>query len=649
MNTIIEQTFGHETVRIEPWGPDAVRVRATVNAGFKEWPGALLPPSPVTAVRVQRHGTTTVLENGRLRVELGASGALRFVRADSGAVLLEEPVAHGPHPGGRQYRAVGGELHRLEVRFLAKTDERFYGLGQHRNGRLNQKGCVIDLVQRNTEVAIPFVVSSAGYGFLWHHPGVGRVELGHHGTRWLAEGAAQVDYWVTVGDRPAEILRRYAEATGFPPLLPEWATGFWQSKLRYRSQAELLGVAREYRRRELPLSVIVIDFFHWPMMGDLQFDARHWPDPAAMVRELASLGVKVMVSVWPSFNPASRNFAEFRDRGWLVRTERGGSGLFPFFDVAPDGPVTMHYYDPSHPEARRRFWELCREGYRRHGIEVFWLDACEPEIVPVHHDNLRFHQGPGVEVAGLYPWWHQQAFGDGLRAEGVSEPVLLCRSAWAGSQRFGAAVWSGDIPSTFAELAIQVRAGLNMAMSGIPWWTTDIGGFYGGDPSSEEFRELIVRWFQYGVFCPLCRLHGVREPVPSHRDSGAPNEVWSFGERAYAILREWLGLRERLRPYLHEQMRVAHRTGLSVMRPVFVDFADDKTAWEMEDEFLFGPDILVAPVTERGARRRWVYLPAGADWTEAWSGHRHAGGQTIEAAAPLERIPVFMKGDAKLP
>lgn len=636
----------HEMLRIEPWGEDSVRVRATLNPGFKELPGALLP-QPAAEPKIEVGPDRATLRTGKLLVELGKDGRLRFLRADTGAVLLEEPSVEVVQPTGREFKSRGGDLFKIEARFLACDGERFYGLGQHRHGRLDQKGCVVDLAQRNCEVAIPFLVSSRGYGFLWHHPGIGRVELGHTATRWVAEAGAQVDYWVTAGDTPAAIMARYADATGHAPDLPEWASGFWQCKLRYKSQAELLAVAHEHRRRGLPLSVIVIDFFHWPMMGDLCLDPKDWPDPSGMVRELEGMGVKVMISVWPSFNGNSRNFAEFRDRGYLLRTERGVPALFPFFDTQPDGLVYTHYYDPSNPAARQRFWELARDNYLKHGIKVFWLDACEPEMVPIDYDHLRFHAGNGLEVACLYPFLHEQAFYEGMNAAGEQEVLFLCRSAWAGSQRFGAAVWSGDIKSTFEVLAGQVRAGLNMAMSGIPWWTTDIGGFHSGDPRTPYFRELIVRWFQYGVFCPLFRLHGVRQPVGSHRDGGADNEVWTFGEEAYGVIREVMFLRERLRPYVMEQMQRSSREGAPPMRPLFFDFPNDERCWSVEDAFMFGPDLLVAPVLRQGERAREVYLPVGTDWIDAWTGERHEGGRDLHAPAPLARIPVFVRAGAE--
>jgi alpha-D-xyloside xylohydrolase len=510
---------------------------------------------------------------------------------------------------------------------------------------LDQKGAVIDLIQRNTEVSIPFILSDRGYGLLWNMPGVGRVELSTNRTRWVADGAHQLDYWVTTGSTPAEIVGRYSKATGLPPVMPEWATGFWQSKLRYRSQDELLEVAREYHRRGLPLSVIVVDYFHWTRQGEWKFDTAEWPDPQAMVDELRALGVEVMVSVWPTVNPNSANYSEMDARGFLVRSQRGLPLHLPFWDKGTDGHAFVRFYDATSPGARQFLWDKIVEGYSGYGIRLFWLDACEPEVRPECPDNLVYHLGQGTEVHNVYPREHARGFADGLRARGEDKPLVLCRSAWAGSQRYGAAVWSGDTDSTFEALAAQVPAGLNIGISGIPWWTTDIGGFKGGDPSSPYFRELVVRWFQFSVFCPLFRLHGVREPGPlvGSGQTGAPNEVWSFGDEAYEIIRDQLALRERLRPYVMDQMVTASATGLPPMRAMFLEFPDEPTAWELADQFMFGPDVLVAPVTAAGARERSVYLPTGASWLDAWTGEALNRTGWVTAPAPLERIPVFLR------
>jgi alpha-D-xyloside xylohydrolase len=362
----------HETVRIEPWGPDSLRVRATVAAEvLEDLPGGLLDPISAKA-QIEIGEERAVIRNGAIAaqvrpggdgVEAGIQAAIRFFNNTTGTELLAESPSHFPRPPARQFMPVGGDLFHVQARFKAYDDERIYGLGQHQHGLLDQKGAVIDLVQYNSEVCIPFLLSSRGYGFLWNNPAVGRVELGQAQTRWIAEATPQMDYWITASDTLAEIMSHYADATGHVPLLPEWAAGFWQCKLRYRTQEELLSVAREHKRRGLPLSVIVVDFFHWTMQGEWQFDPQCWPDPAGMVRELEEMGIRVMVSIWPTVNPASANFDEMQRRGLLLRTERGVPAIMLFTDTGFEGPVYMHYYDPTHPEARRFIWERVREGY----------------------------------------------------------------------------------------------------------------------------------------------------------------------------------------------------------------------------------------------------------------------------------------------
>jgi alpha-D-xyloside xylohydrolase len=325
-----------------------------------------------------------------------------------------------------------------------------------------------------------------------------------------------------------------------------------------------------------------------------------------------------------------------------------------FTDTNATGSVFLHLLDSTHPEARKFLWSKLRENYVRHGIKVFWLDAIEPELAVYDHDNVRYHAGNGLEVGCIYPLMQQRAIYEGMKSAGEREIITLGRAGFAGSQRFGAAIWSGDIHSTWEDLQQQVRAGLNIAMSGIPWWTTDIGGFFGGEIDTPYFQELIVRWFQYGAFCPLFRLHGWRNSSLTHPETsdptrGGPNEVWAFGERAYGIIREILFLRERLRPYIMQQMKLASMKGTPPMRPLFFDFAGDKNCAEVDDQFLFGPDLLVAPVLQSKVSKRKVYLPAGATWTDAWTGKKFKGGQTITADTPLEKIPLYLKNGRKLP
>jgi alpha-D-xyloside xylohydrolase len=522
-------------------------------------------------------------------------------------------------------------------------------MGQYQQPYFNLKGVDLELAQRNSQASVPFAVSSLGYGFLWNNPAVGRVTFGKNITTWHAVSSKQLDYWITAGDNPAEIEEAYANVTGKVPMMPEYGLGFWQCKLRYQTQEELLSIAREYKKRNLPIDVIVIDYFHWPVQGDWKFDLTYWPDPDAMIAELKEMGIELMVSIWPTVDYRSENFQEMKENGYLIRTDRG------FRIVMPFQGNTVHY-DATNPEARDYVWNKAKQNYYDKGIKLFWLDEAEPEYSAYDFDNYRYHLGPNVQIGNIYPKMYAKTFFDGMKAAGQENIVNLLRCAWAGSQKYGALVWSGDIHSSFFSLRNQLAAGLNMGMAGIPWFTTDIGGFHGGNPDEPEFRELLVRWFQYGAFCPVMRLHGERQPMkPQYGTtggatclSGADNEVWSFGEEAYEICKEYLQIRENMRDYTRNLMKEAHEKGTPVMRTLFYEFPQDTHAWEVEDEFLFGGDVLVAPILYENQRQREVYLPAGVQWKNIWTGKIYEGGQSISVDAPIEQIPLFTKEGSKV-
>ena len=340
---------------------------------------------------------------------------------------------------------------------------------------------------------------------------------------------------------------------------------------------------------------------------------------------------------------------EMKEKGYLIRTDRG-------FRIVMDFQGNTVHYDATNPAAREYVWQKAKKNYYDKGIKVFWLDEAEPEYSVYDFDNYRYHMGPNVQVGNIYPALYAKTFFDGMKAEGQENIINLLRCAWAGSQKYGALVWSGDIHSSFSSLRNQLAAGLNMGLAGIPWWTTDIGGFHGGDPKDPKFQELLVRWFEYGTFCPVMRLHGYREPLkePMGKEggaacvSGADNEVWSFGEEAYEICKKYLALRESMKPYITELMEAAHEKGTPVMRPLFYDFPKDSKCWEIEDQYMFGPDVLVAPVTYADMRKRTIYLPEGSQWTNFDTEEIYEGGQVIEVDAPLSQIPVFTRNGRKL-
>ncbi len=664
--------FYGEHLRIEPWGRDALRVRARPGLSVVEpHVSALLPPAAPPPPRIETGPRQARIVNGRIAAEVTLTArhgadvpvepVIRFLRADSGAELLAETRPHFAGPGPRAFTPLASASFRLDASFRAYDGERLMGLGQPQHGRMDLKGTVNALVQQNTVAVVPFVISSRGYGFLWNNPAVGRVEFAANLTRWRAEATPGLDYWITAGDGAQQILSSYLDATGRPPVMPDWATGFWQCKLRYRTQAELLDVAREYRRRGLPLSCIVIDFFHWTRQGEWAFDPADWPDPEGLVAELRAMGIETMVSIWPTVGANARHWREMREKGYLLRAERGVPVLNQFPDKDPFGLHFLTYYDAFHPEARDFHWNLVRQNYLARGFRNFWLDSCEPETRPAQAEHVRTCLGNGAEMLSAYPKLHADRYAEGLRAEGIDDAVLLARSTWAGGQRAPVILWSGDVWSTWEDFRAQIAAGCHAAMSGLGWWTTDIGGFYDGHGADPAFRELLIRWFEFGVFSPVCRLHGFRVPegVPPpgpgqpvdyggdlfrlFTDTGGANEVWSFGDEVLAVATRLLALRERLRPYVSALMRAWSERGQPPMQPVAFAHPEDPAA-ATPHQYLFGPDMLVAPVVEPGAATRRAHLPAG-DWEHAFTG-AVLGGGWHEVPAPYGAPPVFLRAAA---
>lgn len=650
--------YDAEKLWIEPWGKNSFRVRSTKMAEMPQEDWALSEPVEecVTDIIIMEKLATIV--NGKIKATISNYGRMTFYNQKE-EVLLDEYIRnrldlHADYCSAlgieaREFKPIPGGDYEISMRFVSNPNEKIYGMGQYQQPYLDLKGVDLELAQRNSQASVPFALSSLGYGFLWNNPAVGRVTFGKNITTWYAVSSKILDYWITAGDDPAEIEEAYACATGKVPMMPEYGLGFWQCKLRYQTQEELLSIAREYKKRNLPIDVIVIDYFHWPTQGDWKFDLTYWPDPDAMIAELKEMGIELMVSIWPTVDYRSENFQEMKENGYLIRTDRG------FRIVMPFQGNTVHY-DATNPEARDYVWNKAKQNYYDKGIKLFWLDEAEPEYSAYDFDNYRYHLGPNVQIGNLYPKMYAKTFYDGMKAAGQENIVNLLRCAWAGSQKYGALVWSGDIHSSFFSLRNQLAAGLNMGMAGIPWFTTDIGGFHGGNPDDPEFRELLIRWFQYGTFCPVMRLHGERQPMkPQYGTtggatclSGADNEVWSFGEEAYEICKEYLQIRENMREYTRSLMMEAHEKGTPVMRTLFYEFPRDSYAWEVEDEFLFGSDVLVAPVLYENQRQRKVYLPAGVQWKHVWTGETYTGGQTISIEAPIEQIPLFLKEGSKV-
>src|SRR5664279_2945702 len=593
-----------------------------------EWPAV-----PFTVA--EDANQNTIIATKRLRIVAEHDSAALVFEDNAGNLLVRE--AASPRP--RELTPIAGDAEksfRADAYFDLTQDEAIYGLGQHQTGLLNQRGTDLLLMQDNTNISIPFLLSSRGYGLLWNSASLGHYENHFQPKLALrADADDAVDYYFIYGPEFDRIIAAYRTLTGPAPMLPRWAYGFWQSRLQYNSQQEMLDVAEKYRELKIPLDNLVLDFGWMVRMGSHQFTA-DFPDPAAMFRKLHEMHVHTMISVWPLYTPPSANFDEMSGNNYFVT---GGRTQLPSYYPG------SRLFDSFNADARKTFWRQMKTDLYDKGVEAWWLDSSEPldfygeeqgPMLEGAHTGLGF----GTRYANIYSLMETEAVYEGQRATRDKQRVfILTRSAFLGQQRNAAAAWSGDIAPDFATLRRQIPAGLNYSMSGLPYWTTDIGGFQGGDPNDPAYQEVFVRWFQYGTFCPIFRTHGARKA----------NELWSYGPLAEEILTRYDKLRYRLLPYIYSLAWKVSSDGYTPMRALVMDFAADRKVLDIADEFMFGPAILVNPVTHAGATSRSVYLPAGASWYEFWTGASLKGGQAVVAAAPLETMPLYVRAGSIVP
>ncbi len=623
---------GSETVTITVHGPDVIHVVAC--------PGAPKGASPATPwiiaagepqrPEVVRTADKTTLRTSKLSVEIDLkNGLLRFLDPDGKALLQEsERVPRRYTPA----EVNGEKLYRVDQRFFPDALEGIYGLGQHQSGVFDQRGTVVELAQANTNVSIPLFVSTLGYGLLWNTAAKSWFDNRFPTELKLtAEAADAIDYYVIYGPSIDGIIQIYRGMTGAAPLFGRWAYGFIQSKDRYRSAKDLLDIAAEYREQKVPLDLMVQDWFWWKRQGDPQYADEYlkpWPDVPAALRKLHKENVHAMISVWAKFDTKSQNYSEMKRLGFIV----------PGTDI----------YDATNPAARDYYWKHLMGVKFAEGWDAFWLDSSEQEIWHGQSaavlDHLQLSIGNGARYTNVFPLMHTGGVHDHWRRTTDRKRVfILTRSAFLGQQRNATTVWSGDVIGSWMTFRRQITAGLNFQMSGLPYWTTDIAGYgwpYERDTNDPDYQELYVRWFQYGVFCPILRTHG-------HRTNDT-NELFAYGAKT-PILIAFDKLRYRLLPYIYSLAWRVTNDSYTMQRGLPMDWPSDRRVRDIGDQFMFGPAFLVAPVTEPGATQRSVYLPQATAWYDFWSGKRLSAGQTVEAPAPLERIPLYVRAGSIVP
>jgi alpha-D-xyloside xylohydrolase len=516
------------------------------------------------------------------------------------------------------------------------STEALYGLGQHQSGVWNYRGESVELSQDNTSIAVPLMVSSIGYGLFWNNPSRSRFNNRfEHALYISSEVADTIDYYFLYGPELDKVIAGYRELTGAAPMFGKWAYGFWQCKNRYKSQAELLGTAQKYRDLKIPIDNIVQDWFWWNRKGEHVFN-QNYPDPKGMIDQLHRKNFHLMISVWPFFEPGSTAYQTMDKNGWFIDKT--------VVAKPPYHKAEMAVYDPSNPEARKYYWKLMDDGLFKLGVDAWWLDTTEPETEG-REENIQLNHklaiGSGNRYVNLFPLMTTTAVYEGQRSASDQKRVfILSRSAFAGSQRNAVTVWSGDINSDWITFQRQVPAGLNFELSGLPYWTTDIGGFVSGNPDDPAYRELFVRWLEFGSFSPIFRVHGTR--------NNDQNELWSYGPDAQKISTSYDRLRYRLMPYIYSMAWMVTSAAYTPMRALAMDFPADPRALNVGDQFMFGPAMLVSPVIEPDATTRRMYLPQ-TTWYDFWTGQKQDGGRTITAPAPLDRIPLYVRAGSIIP
>ncbi|MDD4426195.1 MAG: glycoside hydrolase family 31 protein [Mariniphaga sp.] len=619
-----------QKLAIDFYSPQVVKIAVSISDSALNAPSVIVDETACNSVDF-------AIAHKKNRIELTSDSLLIAVDASSGDInfytpdnsLILSTTGSDFIPFETEY--AGNQNHIIQ-HFNWTYDEALFGMGQHRHGELNIRNQEIELVQENVKVSVPFLLSSKGYGLLWDN--YSRTifnDVGDSSYIWSDIGD-KIQYFFIQGNTFDEIIAQNRQLTGIAPLMPRWALGYMQSRNRYRSEDELMGVVQKQRALRIPVDVIILDYYHWgdQGFGSFVFDKKDFPAPEKMIQTLhEKYHCKLLVSAWPSITPGIKNWKLFHDKGYLL-------DVMAAFD--------SQVYDAYNPQAGQLYYELLKKSYLDLGVDGWWFDATEPEDWTALIRS-KCHLGPAAKYLNAYSYFSMKNVYENQIKDSSKRIFILTRSGFSGQQKFGTTVWSGDIETSFAELKKQIPAGLNLCMSGLPYWTTDIGGYKGGNPANPAYRELFIRWFQYGTFCPVFRAHGRRFPG----DRTGPNEMWSYGTESQEILTDFINLRYQLLPYIYSLSAQVTFDGYTIMRGLPFDFLNDPKVYSITDQFMFGHELLVCPVTDPGAVNRIVYLPKENHWFDFWTGKRYEGGQEIMADAPVDILPLFVKAGSIIP
>jgi alpha-D-xyloside xylohydrolase len=647
-------------IEIQFYSPSTVRIlKWPEGKSFTKKSLSIIKTPEKTDITIRRAGNILSMKSSNMFVTLDLkSGKISFASLSS--QLLSEKE------GGvsfTDFDDAGAKTYTVYQAYTLDKDDAIYGLGQQQQGKMIQRNIKLNMIQGNTDDYIPFFLSVKGYGLFWDNYSPTLFEDDTESTSFKSDVGDCIDYYFMYAGNADGVIARMRDLTGQVPMFPLWTFGYWQSKERYKSQDELVDVVKKYRELDVPLDGIIQDWQYWGnnyLWNAMEFLNSDFYNPKKMIDDVHNLNAHMIISIWNSFGPQTKQYKELEKIGALMDFQtwpQSGSDKWP---PIMDYPSGVRVYDPYNPEARDIYWKYLNNGIFSLGIDGWWMDSSEPDHMqfkPSDFDNKTYlgsfrkvrNAFPLMTVEGVYQ--HQRAVTSDKRV------FILTRSAFAGQQRYGANTWSGDVTSSWDALRNQISAGLNMSLSGIPYWNSDIGGFFLSrfrkKLDDAEYRELYTRWIQFGAFCPMMRSHG----------TDAPREIYQFGkkgDRVYDAIEKAINLRYSLLPYIYSISWDVTANQSTMMRALVMDFPMDKQALDINDQYMFGKSILVCPVTDpmyskdteedfTTIKSRELNLPQGADWIDFWTGDKYTGGQKVKKETPIDIIPLFVKAGSILP
>jgi len=661
----IKSSIDSLEIEIQFYNPSTVRVlKSPQGRTYTKKSLSVVEMPQITTFSVEQSGDELVLKSKIIRVNLNLrSGAIVFSNLQGNPLLREKE--HGV--AFTDFNDAGNKTYSVHQSFVLDKDESIYGLGQQQEGKMVQRNLTLHMIQGNTDDYVPFFVSVKGYGLFWDNYSPTVFKDTPDSTSFTSDVGDCIDYYVMFGGNADGVVAQMRDLTGQVPMLPFWTFGYFQCKERYKSQDELVGVVRKYRELGVPLDGIIQDWQYWGnnyLWNAMEFLNAEFYDPQKMVNDVHNLHAHMLISIWNSFGPQTKQYKELDKIGALLNFKTwplSGSDKWP---PIMDYPSGVRVYDPYNPTARDIYWKYVNKGLFSLGIDGWWLDSSEPDHLDFKPSDLddKTYLGSFRKVRNAFPLMTVGGLYDHQRSVSSDKRVfILTRSAFAGQQRYGANTWSGDIVASWKALRQQISAGLNFSLSAIPYWNSDIGGFFLWNfphkLDDANYRELYARWIQFGAFCPMMRSHG----------TDAPREIFQFGKKGdkiYDAIEESINLRYRLLPYIYSTSWdvTAHQS--TMMRALVMDFAGDKRALDINNQYMFGKSLLVCPVTDSmyskpgttvnvedysEIKTHEVYLPQGTDWYDFWTGEHLQGGQTVQKEALIDIIPLYAKAGSILP